>query len=164
MRGYFKFSLLPACLFILSACGSSAVVNKSLNDLPNRDHAKFTVESIKSDAEGVPDHFLAAINEYLKAELDKKNLLEQTDSNAAYKINILVSEYRMRSGVSRVMLGALAGKDGVESTVTITDPVTGEIAGESAVSTFNVTAVAGMEDVAKMHAEEISEFVSGKIK
>lgn len=133
MRGYFKFSLLPACLFILSGCGSSAVVNKSLNDLPNRDHAKFTVESIKSDVAGVPDHFLAAISEYLKAELDKKNLLEKTDSSAAYKINILVNEYRMRSGVSRVMLGVLAGKDGVESTVTITDPATGEIAGEPTV-------------------------------
>jgi hypothetical protein len=164
MRRFLKFSIFPIFLFILSACGSSAVVNKSLNELPNKNHAKFSVDSIKSNAEGVPDHFLTAIKGYLKAELDEKNLLEETGSDMSYKINVLVSEYRMRSSVSRVMFGALAGKDGVESVVTITAPVTGDIVGESAVSTFNITAVAGMEDVAKMHAEEISEFVSGDLR
>ncbi|MGW8312793.1 MAG: DUF4410 domain-containing protein, partial [Desulfuromonadales bacterium] len=152
MKSYLKFPLFIACMFLLSSCGSSAVVNKSINESPYGDHAKFTIDSIKSDVKDVPDHFLTAINGYLKAELDQKNLLEKTDTDTSYKINILVNEYRMRSGVSRVMFGALAGKDGVESLVTIIDPITGEVAGESTVSTFNVTAVAGMEDVAKMHA------------
>ena len=163
MRFLSNFALLLAVLFILSACGSSAVVNKSLKELPNKDHAKFAVDRINSDAEGVPDHFLTAIKGYLNAELGEKNLLDE-GSTSSYKVNILVREYRMRSGFSRVMVGALAGKDGVESVVTISDPVTGDVVGESTVSTFNVTAVAGMEDVAKMHAEEIAEFISAQIK
>lgn len=156
-----KFLFLIACLFVLSSCGSSAVVKKSVNESPNGNYAKYTIDGIKSDVENVPDHFLTAIKGYLKEELDKQDLLAATGTNTSYKINIIVRDYRMRSEMSRVMLGALAGKDGVQSIVTITDPITGEVAGESTVSTFNVTAVAGMDEVAKMHAEKIAEFVSG---
>jgi hypothetical protein len=164
MRIYLKFSLFLIVLFLLAACGSSAVVNKSMNELPNANQAKYTVDGIKSDVKDVPDHFLAAINGYLEGELKKQDLLAEAGAGNPYKINIIVTDYRMRSNMSRVMLGALAGKDGVESHVTVMDPVTGEVVGESTVSTFNVTAVEGMDDVAEMHAEEIAKFVSGDIK
>ena len=164
MSGLLKTALFLGWLFVLSACGSSAVVNKSLKDLPDKDHVKYVVDGVKSDIKDAPDHFLMAVNGYLKTELDNQGLLEKTDTSASYKINVTVIEYRMRSGMSSVLLGALAGKDGVESVVTVTDPVTSEVVGESTVSTFNVTAVAGMDDVAQMHAEEIAKFVSGDIK
>ncbi len=164
MRVYFKFFLLVVCMFILSACGSSAVVNKSLNESLKVNNSKYTVSGITSNVNEVPDHFLAAVNGYLKAELEKKNLLDKNASKKSYKINILVDEYRMRSGMTRMMFGAFAGKDGVESIVTILDPVTGEVEGKSTVSTFNITAVGGMDDIARMHAEKIVEFISGEIK
>lgn len=164
MRGWEKFALLSVCLLVLSACGSSAVVNKSLSESLSANDSKFTVETINCKIKDVPEHFLTAVNGYLKTELDKKNLLERTDSRTSYKVNIMVNDYRMRSGMTRMMFGAFAGKDGVESIVTIVDPVSGEVAGESTVSTFNITAVGGMDDIARMHAEKIAEFISGKIR
>lgn len=164
MRGLLKFTLLSVCLFALSACGSSAVVDKSLNESLSTNNSKYSVDSVSCNVKDVPDHFLTAVNGYLKTELDKQNILGKNDSKESYKINILVNEYRMRSGMTRMMFGAFAGKDGVESIVTIVDPITGEVEGKSTVSTFNITAVGGMDDIARMHAEKIAEFISGKIK
>lgn len=164
MKNYIKFSLLLVCLLILSACGSSAVVNKSLTESLSANNLKFTLDAINCNVNDVPDHFLAAVNGYLKSELTKKDLLEKTGSEKSYKISILVNEYRMRSGMTRMMFGVFAGQDGVGSIVTIFDSVTGNVVGKSTVSTFNITAVGGMDDIARMHAEKIAEFVSGDIK
>lgn len=163
MSGYFKFLLMSSCLLVLSACGSSAVVNKSLNESLSSNNSKFIVGSIRSNVSDVPGHFLMAVNGYLNVELNKKNLLEKLDSKKAYKVNILIDEYRMRSGMTRRMFGVFAGKDGVKSIVTIVDPITGIVVGKSTISTFNITALGEMDDIARMHAKKIAAFVSGEI-
>lgn len=95
----------------------------------------------------------------LKNELSKANRLAASGQTDAVAIDIKIVAYRMRSGFSRMMFGVLAGKDGIESEVTMRDPKTGAVLGSSTVSTFNVMAVGGQEDVARMHAEEIGKFV-----
>ena len=67
----------------------------------------------------------------------------------------------MRSGFNRMLFGLMAGKDGITSTVTILDSKTGEVIGETDVNTYNVLAIGGEQDIARMHAEEIAKFLSG---
>lgn len=61
------------------------------------------------------------------------------------------------------MFGVFAGKDGVDSEVIVKNS-TGEVIGKSTVSSYNLMAIGDMQDVARMHAEEIAKFLNaGKI-
>jgi hypothetical protein len=87
--------------------------------------------------------FLSAITSYLKSELAKNGRLAKEGDDAP-KIDIKVTEFRMRSGISRMMFGLLAGKDGIASEVSVRDS-SQKVLGSSTVSTFNpesVTSVA----------------------
>jgi len=97
----------------------------------------------------------------LKVELAKRHLLANENSGPEFYIDIAVTNYRMRGDVVRFMLGMFAGKDGVESTVSIRDSKTEELAGETDVSTFNITAIGSMDEIARMHAQEIAKFLAG---
>jgi hypothetical protein len=83
-----------------------------------------------------PEHLLAAIKGHLKAELPKRGQLATGHASDVYNVAVNVTYYRMRGGVVRYMFGVLAGKDGIDSTVTVTSRDTGQMAGESSVSTF----------------------------
>lgn len=109
----------------------------------------------------IPSHFLAAVKGHLGSELAKRQLLAAADGDAAH-VNVIVNTYRMRGGISRAMLGVMAGKDGIGSTVTLLDPSTREVFGQSTVSTFNIMAVGSEEDIARMHAGEIAKFIAGE--
>ena len=56
------------------------------------------------------------------------------------------------------------GKDGVDSTVSVLEMSTNKTIAQSDVSTFNIMAVGDQEDIARMHAGEIAEFLAGEIK
>lgn len=62
------------------------------------------------------------------------------------------------------MFGIMAGKDGMNSTITATaasDPT--RVLGESTVSSYNVMAVGGEDDIPRMHAAEIAKFLAGEL-
>jgi len=127
--------------------------------------AKYSVRSIEDKSENtVPEQFLEAIKGYLKAELKKRDMIAEEKSVPDRELAIQVTYYRMRSGFTRMMFGVMAGKDGVTSTVNVLNAKTGEILGTSGVDTYNVLAVGGEQDVARMHAEEIANFLAGKQK
>jgi uncharacterized protein DUF4410 len=161
--------ILGVMLYLsLAACGSSSQFVKPMDNSASTQGTpnKFIVGKVSTKVASVPDHFLSAIKGFLKVELKEKGLFEENESSSSNVIDIEVNYYRMRSGFTRMMFGVFAGKDGVDSTVRITDKETQNIVGELTVSSFNVAAVGESEDVAQMHAEEIAEALekSGKPK
>lgn len=156
------------CLFIvalmLSACGSSATISKNLDSSLIANQSQFKIGKIECQLNDVPDHFLEAIKGHLKSELQKRNLYSNENSNNSCDVNVVLNYYRMRSGFTRMMFGVMAGKDGVESIISIVDPNTNIVVGKSTVSTFNIMAVGEMDDIARMHAEKIAAFIAGEIK
>jgi uncharacterized alkaline shock family protein YloU len=143
----------------LAACGSSSQFVKPMENSVSKQGApkKYLVGNFSTKVDSVPDHFLSAIKGFLKVELKEKGLYVDNESDPANVIDVEVNYYRMRSGFTRMFWGMLAGKDGVDSTVKITDTETQSIVGEMTVSSFNVAAIGESEDVARMHAEEIAE-------
>ena len=118
---------------------------------------KYIVGNVSTKVDSVPDHFMSAIKGFLKVELKEKGLFENNEASPSNVIDIEVNYYRMRSGFTRMFWGMLAGKDGVDSTIRITDKETRIEIGKLTVSSFNVAAIGESEDVARMHAEEIAE-------
>jgi Domain of unknown function (DUF4410) len=158
-----KSIVLLFSIIALFACGSSIQVRKPLNlAVAGQSTARsYQIRNVKSENEDVPEHFMEMIKSNLKVELAKRHLLADENSDPEFYIDIAITNYRMRSDVARFMLGMFAGKDGVESTVSIRDSKTEELAGETDVSTFNITAIGSMDEIARMHAEEIAKFLAG---
>lgn len=159
-----KLLLLLALTGMMSACGSKATVSKSLDDSLISKEKHFVIGDFDCQATDVPSHFMEAVKGYLKSELQKRNLYSNENESNPCRVNVVLNYYRMRSGFTRMMFGVLAGKDGVESVVSIVDQQTNQVVGKSNVSTFNIMAVGEMDDIARMHAEKIAEFVAGEIK
>lgn len=164
MKQIGTWSFLIMVSLFLSACGSKATVSKNIDSSLVANQTQFNIGTIECQLNDVPDHFMDAIKGHLKSELKKRNLYSINNDNHPYEINIVLNYYRMRSGFTRMIFGVMAGKDGVESLVSITDPKTNKIVGKSNVSTFNIMAVGEMDDIARMHAEKIAEFVAGELQ
>lgn len=142
---------------LLVACGSTSQLRQPVEPVTAA-NAVFVVgkpvNAVAKESDQPPDHFLNAIASYLKNGLAKSGRLAKEGENAL-TIDIKVTEYRMRSGFTRQMFGVLAGKDGIASEIAVRD-ASGKMLGNASVSTYNVLAIGGEEDVARMHGEEIS--------
>ena len=151
-------------IVLLAGCASTATVVQTL-DAPTeagRETQRYSIQDIKSHTREAPQHFLVAVKSYLEQELTKRNLL--ADSGAPRKVEIIITDYRMRSGFTRQMFGIFAGKDGVVSKVQVFDTSSGKVIGASEVDSYNLMAIGEQEDIARMHAEEIAEFLAGEKK
>lgn len=150
---------------VVAACGSTSQIRQPVEPV-SAATAVFSVEkpvnAVPRDSDQPAEHFLNAITSYLKSELAKNGRLAK-EGDDALKIDIKVTEFRMRSGVSRMMFGIFAGKDGIASEVSVRDS-SQKVLGSSTVSTFNVMAVGGEEDIARMHAEEIAKTLLERLK
>jgi hypothetical protein len=158
------FAILAVSVLV-AACGSTSQIRQPVEPVTAA-NAVFAVEkpvnAVPKDGDQPAEHFLSAVASYLKSELSKNGRLAK-DGDDALKIDIKVTEFRMRSGVTRMMFGAFAGKDGIASEVSVRDG-SGKVIGSSAVSTFNIMAVGGEEDIARMHAEEIAKTLLERLK
>jgi len=160
-----KKLLILLAIGLMFGCASSHVVKKPVTSFTAAYDARYLIKKIEDRSRRiVPGHFLDAIKGYLKVELSKRNILAHKTASSYREIKILITHYRMRSGFNRMLFGPMAGKDEITSTVTISDSKTGAVIGESDVNTYNVLAIGGEQDIARMHAEEIAKFLSGNSK
>ncbi len=150
---------------LVAACGSTSQIRQPIEPV-SAATAVFSVDkpvnAVPKDSDQPAEHFLNAMTSYLKNELAKNGRLAK-EGDDALKVDIKVTEFRMRSGISRMMFGILAGKDGIASEVSVRDSPQ-KVLGSSTVSTFNVMAVGGEEDIALMHAEESTKTLLERLK
>ena len=149
---------------VLTGCGSVAVIKQPVAATPST--SSFALGALTNatpkDGDQPPDHFLDAVQGHVRSELTLEKKLAAAGDASAALVDVKVVSYRMRSTFSRVMFGFLAGKDGVDSEVTIRDARTGQVLGSSTVSSYNVMTIVGQDGVARMHGQEIAKFVLNK--
>ena len=97
----------------------------------------------------------------LRSRLDERFVAVRTADGApgAVHVKITVTAYRMRHGAARALVGIMAGKDTVLSTVQVLDPATGHELGRLNVESGNATAVGSAGGLLRGHADEIADFV-----
>jgi hypothetical protein len=157
-----KLSLLTAglaCLLLLSACGGSST---AIQPMPNTatgagssGPAKYAAGTLSAGKTEIPAHIVSAVTGHLDAELRKRNLAPVSETDRTIRIDATATYYRMRSGFSRMMVGIFAGKDGIECDVHLVDKASGQEIGQFKVKSYNLTAVGGEDDVARLLADEI---------
>lgn len=93
------------------------------------------------------DKLLAAV----KRALDAKNLLAKTADPALPKIEIVISEMRVRSNFSAVMFGFMAGNDRVAGDVIARDPSGRELQRFTVSASYALGGFGGGQDEARMN-------------
>jgi hypothetical protein len=150
-----KLLICAGLLLFLAACGSTSKVldrldnPATLSDLPNR----YIVGKVYASIENVPDEFITSISENVAAELKQRNLYEDNEAAPANFINVEIINYRMRNEVNRLMLGILAGKDGVKTIVRVTDRDSKKMIGKMYVSSYNLTNLGGEDTISSSLAK-----------
>ncbi|HKB58096.1 MAG TPA: DUF4410 domain-containing protein [Lacunisphaera sp.] len=119
--------------------------------------AKYFAGTLSAGKTEIPAHVVQAVTGHLDAELRKRGLAAAAEDGNAIRIDATATYYRMRSGFSRMMVGMLAGKDGIKCDVQLVDKKSGQAVGQFQVSSYNLTAVGGEDDVARMLATEIAK-------
>lgn len=97
----------------------------------------------------------------LRSRLDERFVAVRTADGTpgAVHVKVTVTAYRMRHGAARALVGIMAGKDTVLSTVQVLDPATGQELGRLNVESGNATAVGSAGGLLRGHADEIADFV-----
>lgn len=151
--------LLSILALFLGGCASSTNITQPLVAPQVTEVKTFgEIEIDKKDTKA-PEHFIQAVESYIKQGLQERSLY---DEESGKKISVSVNSYRMRKGMTRMMFGVFAGKDGINSTVKVYSPDGGKVLGSSEVNSYNVMAVGSQDDIARMHGEEIVKFLSGE--
>ncbi|ASJ76054.1 DUF4410 domain-containing protein [Granulosicoccus antarcticus] len=150
-------SLVLVSAFI-TACGSNSDVQLAL---PATDGTQlYQIANISSSAADVPDKFESNLRKYLEKDLKKKGML--ATGNAARKVDVTITEFKMSKGVSRILLGGLAGKDSVQTKINVIDTASNKSIGISNIESTDGLAGGGPELFTSNHAKAISKFLQGK--
>jgi len=155
------FLLLSILALFLGGCASSTNITQPLEAPQVAEVKTFGNIEINSNDTKAPEHFISAVEAYIKQGLQERSIY---DDESGKKISVSVNSYRMRKGMTRMMFGILAGKDGINSTVKVYSPDGNKVLGSSEVNSYNVMAVGSQDDIARMHGEEIVKFLAGEAK
>lgn len=150
-----KWMMLMASL-VLVGCGTSGQVRTQYSHATADRFAFEVVNTGEMSPEG-----LGIFRKQLDLALSAQGKLAAAGDPAARKVRIEITHYRMRHGATRALVGILAGKDSITSTVKILDD-TGKVIGETEVDSGNATAWGTSHGLIEGHADEIVAFLTGK--
>jgi len=155
MRRPFAIVLALLAALVLSACGTSSQVTKRYAPAAG-DQFAYTIDN----RGGMSEENLVTLRSSLDGQLRAAGLLAASPSNAARRVTITINEYRMRHGAARALVGIMAGKDTIRSTVEVVGS-DGEVLGSSEIDSGNSTAWGTTGGLVEGHAEEIANFLRG---
>ena len=142
---------------LLVGCGTSAVV-KSEYRLAQTEKVKLQLSTPSTASqEGV-----TIFRERLNNQLSNKGLLAAADDGSSKILEVTVTNYTMRAGAARAMLGIMAGSDTIQSTIKVKDQATGGVLAEFTVESKNSTAWGTSRGLIEEHADEIVATLMGK--
>jgi hypothetical protein len=143
------------CTLLLAACGTSSQVTR-----PYAAASGETFAYAIDNPGGMTAEDLTTLRQALDRLLAASGALAADGAGASRKVNIRIHEYRMRHGASRALVGIMAGKDTIRSTVEVRD-AGGRLLGSSEVDSGNATAWGTTGGLIEGHAEEIVGFLRG---
>ena len=153
--GYYLLAMVAISL-LLGACGSTSTVKQPLR----ASGYQYQIVGISSSAPDVPEKFTKNLRKYLQKALSKNNSLGSNKS--AKNVTIKINSFKMAGLGSRMLLGSFAGKDLVNTLVTVTDPNSGKTLGSATIESKDSLAGGGPELFTSNHAKAIAKFLLGK--
>lgn len=152
----FLMSLLIVTCTLLAGCGTAAKVQ---TDYRMTKGEKFKLQLTALPA--ITEEGMQILRDRLTMQLSNGGLLAPAADMSARTIEVAVTNYTMRHGAARAMLGVLAGSDTIQSTITIKDLATGKVLSDFAVESNNSTAWGTSRGLIEEHADKIVDTLRG---
>ena len=105
------------------------------------------------------DEALSILRQELDSQLRGSGLLAANPAEARKSVEISITNYYMRHGATRAMVGIMAGADNMQSSVQVKDRRTQAVVGEFAVESKNTTAWGTSRGLIVDHANKIVEYL-----
>lgn len=107
----------------------------------------------------VSDEALSILRQELDSQLQSKGLLAASPTEARKSVEISITNYYMRHGATRALVGIMAGADNMQSSVQVKDRKTLAVVGEFAVESKNPSAWGTSRGMIMEHADKIVEYL-----
>lgn len=141
--------------FALAGCGTSSQVR---SEYARAASDKFTYEVVNTD--GMAEEGLTILKSRLDALLAERGQRAVGSEPDAKKLTIEITNYYMRPGAARWLVGIMAGRDSLRSSVKVTDAA-GTVLGSTDINTMNATVFRTTDGMIEDHAQEIVDFATG---
>lgn len=150
-----KLTAVLLLSLFLTACGTSSQVR---SDYARAADDRFTYDVVNTG--GMSEEALGIFQERLTAALQERGQLAESNGSDARTIRVEITNYRMRHGSARALVGIMAGRDSIRSDVRILD-AGGTVLGEIEIDSGNSTAWGTSRGLIQGHAQEIVDFATG---
>lgn len=150
-------TLFVASCMLLTGCAGTAARVQTEYRLGQGEKLKLQLTAPPTATE----EGLRILRERLTTQLSNSGLLAQTSDGSARIVEVVVTNYSLRHGAARAMLGILAGTDNLQSSVKIKDQVTGRALSEFVVESTNPSAWGTSQGLLQQHADQIVETLKG---
>lgn len=147
--------IIVALSLALAGCGTSSQVRDSYSHASTD---RFFYEVVNTD--GMSAEGLSILTARMDSLLGTRGQRATGSEPDAKKVTIEITNYYMRHGATRALVGIMAGRDSIESQVRIVDAA-GKVLGKIDISSKNATAWGTSRGLIEGHAEEIVEFATG---
>jgi hypothetical protein len=151
-------------LMFAAGCGGSVSIKQNLDKLStgSAENRTYVVKSVSATTTDVPPEFLDLVREKLKAELSERGMLGNAGHATANGVEVTINNYRIRSEVTRQLVGfLLSGADTVATIVIVKTPSNDKTLGEAHVTYHNTTYVCKEDCMALQLSRKIVGFLSG---
>ena len=154
MKTRFLLSLVVSCLLIAGCAGTTMRVQTEYRPVAGEKFGYEIVNMAKMSEEA-----LVIMRLRLDGELANKGLLATGPQESGRKVEIVVTNYYMRHGAARSLVGVMAGADNITSTVKVKDGKTNAVLGEFVVESKNPTALGTSRGLVEGHADLIVRYL-----
>jgi uncharacterized protein YcfL len=149
-------SLLIIVFIFLSGCSTTMQITKPYT--PRQDslleYKIYLNATISQDG-------LEILRSRIEQQLRAKGRLANKPADAQEKVEINITNYKMRGDTARVMLGIFAGTDNMQSTIIVKDKKLNKIISEFKIESGNSTAWGTSRGMIEDHADKIVNYLTG---
>lgn len=150
-------AIVMASSALLAGCAGTSASVKSEYRLAQGEKLKLQINSSPL----VTPQGMTIFQERLTNQLSDSALLASPDDTSSKVIDITVTNYYMRHGATRALVGIMAGADNMQSTIQIKDPKAESVLSEFKVESKNPSAWGTSKGMIEEHADKIVETIKG---
>jgi len=150
-------SILIVASSLLAGCAGTAAIVQSEYRLAQGEKFKLQLTAPAAASE----EGITILRERLTSQLSSNGLLATAADASARTVEVTVTNYYMRHGATRAMVGIMAGADNIQSAVRVKDPASGKVLSEFTVESKNPTAWGTSRGMIEDHADKVVETLRG---
>ena len=157
-----KIIVISLLSFLFIACGATLKLSPLPNAVTANKNAKYFLKPVKAADTRMGEEGVSFYNVTMLDRLRKNNMYAQTMQNADYVLVLTITKFQKREGASKYLFGAMAGSDGMETTVQVRDAKSDKLLGHGTIGQSDSSILASMNSMVEDSADQVIDYLRGK--